>query len=261
MKQTFLVAAIALSLFFASANAMSQNISGNVINEENEPVEFATIALFSLPDSILITGGLTNPNGEFSLNFYGNESDAFLQVSFIGYETVTAPAAQNQTITLKPTAFTLGEVVIQGSLPQTRLRNNAIVTTVENTVLSQAGTGNDVLQRLPLITGRDGEFSVLGSGDAIIYINNRRMRDPSELNNLSSADIREVEIITNPGARYDASVRAVIRINTVRRVGDGFSFDARSTFIQPRSAAGTTQQLNVNYRRNGWDFFGTILYN
>ena len=52
------------------------------------------------------------------------------------------------------------------------------------------------------------------------------MRDISELDQLNSADIRDVEIIRNPGARYDASVKAVIRINTVRRAGDGFGFDA-----------------------------------
>jgi hypothetical protein len=254
-KITFL--SLSFLFLFASLGIAAQNISGNVIDEQNEPIEFASVVLFSLPDSTLITGVVTNENGEFSLN--GNGGEAFLQISFIGYETRTVAAAQNQTVVLKPAVNELGELIVQGNLPRTRLRNDAIVTTVENTVLSQAGTGNDVLQRLPLITGGDGEFSVLGKGEAIIYINNRRMRDPSEMDNLNSADIREVEIVTNPGARYDASVNAVIRIRTVRRAGDGFSFDVRSSFFQPDNIH-LTQQLNVNYRKNGWDIFGTLFY-
>ena len=257
MNKKQIVGALALFIIFAATVVNAYAISGRVICEQNEPIAFATVALFSLPDSTLITGAMTNQNGEFSLN--GNGSDAFLQISFIGHETVTVSTAKNQIVTLKSETTTLGEVVIQGNLPQIRLRDDAVVTTVVNTVLSKAGTGNDVLQRLPLLTGGDGSFSVIGRGEAVIYINNRLMRDPSELDRINSADIREVEIVTNPGARYDASVRAVIRIRTVRRAGDGFGFDVRSTFMQPDNV-GTTQQLNVNYRRNGWDIFGTVLY-
>lgn len=135
-----------------------------------------------------------------------------------------------------------------------------MVTTIQNTVLSKAGTGNDVLKRLPSLTGDDGVFSVFGKGEAKIYINNREMRDVSELDNLSSADIRNVEIVNNPGARYDASVKAVIRINTVPKAGDGFGFDVRSSYYQSQNVD-LTQQLNMNYRKNGWDVFGTFKFN
>jgi len=105
-----------------------------------------------------------------------------------------------------------------------------------------------------------GVFSVFGKGDAKIYINNREMRDESELDNLNSEDIREVEIITNPGAQYDASVKAVIRITTVKKVGDGFSFDVRSSYWQSQNTD-LTEQLNLNWRKNGLDLFGTFYYN
>ena len=68
-----------------------------------------------------------------------------------------------------------------------------------------------------------------------------------------------MEIVYNPGARYDASVKAVIRIHTVRKVGDGFGFDLRSTYLQTENTD-LRQQLNVNYRNNGWDLFGTLKY-
>ncbi len=109
------------------------------------------------------------------------------------------------------------------------------------------------------MTGDDGAFEIFGKGAAKIYVNNREMRDPSELDRINSSDIREVEIVYNPGARYDASVKAIIRIYTVRKVGDGFGFDLRSTYLQSENTD-LREQLNVNYRKNGLDFFGTLRY-
>ncbi|NCD09691.1 MAG: TonB-dependent receptor [Negativicutes bacterium] len=116
-----------------------------------------------------------------------------------------------------------------------------------------------MLKRLPSVTGDDGAFEIFGKGAAKIYVNNREMRDPSELDRINSSDIREVEIVYNPGARYDASVKAIIRIYTVRKVGDGFGFDLRSTYLQSENTD-LREQLNVNYRKNGLDFFGTLRY-
>lgn len=255
MKHFTLSLAFILSLSFS----IQAQLKGTLIDQDQQPIEFANVALYSLPDSVMITGTVSDEKGNFSL--YGNGTDdAFLKVSFIGYETQIVSAMKDQTIVMKAESFTLGEVVIKGDLPKIRLRNDALVTTVQNSVLSKAGTANDVLKRLPSITGKDGEFTVFGKGQAKIYINNREMRDVSELDILNSADIKEVEIVNNPGARYDASVKAVIRIYTLRKVGDGFSFDVRSSYFQSQNTD-LTEQLNVNYRQNGWDIFGTFTYN
>ena len=249
-----------LSVFFLLFSIQAQ-LKGTLIDEDQQPIEFANIALYSLPDSVMITGAVSDEKGGFTLNGNGTDTvNAFLKISFIGYETQTVPAIDGQTIVMIAEAFTLNEVVINGNLPKIRLRNDALVTTVQHSVLSKAGTANDVLKRLPSLTGDDGEFSVFGKGEAKIYINNREMRNVSELDILNSADIKDVEIVNNPGARYDASVKAVIRINTVRKVGDGFGFDVRSSFWQSQKTH-LTQQLNANYRKNGWDIFGTFKYN
>ncbi len=257
MKRSIL--SIAGYLFFTIA-ILSQTFKGTVTDEQGQPVEFANVALYSLPDSVLQTGTVTNAEGEFMLNARPAAGNAYIQISFIGYETRIIFAEPQQTVVLKASPMTLNEVVISGDLPKIRLRDDALVTTVQNSVLSKAGTGNDVLKRLPSLTGDDGVYSVFGKGQAKIYINNREMRDVSELDNLNSADIREVEIINNPGARYDASVKAVIRINTVPKAGDGFSFDVRSSFYQSQNTD-LREQLNLNYRNNGWDVFGTFFYN
>ena len=247
------------SLFlFSILLPLNAQIKGTVIDSDSNPIEFAHVAIYSLPDSTLITGTTTNQEGAFVLADT-NSSNGLLRVSFIGYETQTVPMLSNQTISLEPDTTLLSEVVVESDLPRIRLRNDAIVATVQNTVLSKAGTANDVLKRLPSITGDDGDFSIFGKGKAKIYVNNRELRDVSELDLISSADIKEVEIVHNPGASYDASVKAVIRIHTVRKTGDGLSFDIRSTYLF-NEHTDLRQQLNLNYRHKGWDIFGTLKY-
>jgi hypothetical protein len=233
-------------------------IKGVVSDSESNPIEFANVAVYSLPDSTLIAGTTTDETGYFLLE-ETSSSNKLLRVSFIGYETQTLPAQPEHEIILKSDATMLNEVVVNGDIPRIRLRDDAVVATVENTVLSKAGTANDVLKRLPAITGDDGDFSIFGKGKAKIYVNNRELRDPSELDLIVSSDIREVEIIHNPGAGYDASVKAIIRIHTIKKVGDGFSFDVRSTSLINKHTD-LREQLNMNYRYKGLDIFSTAKY-
>ena len=244
---------------FCCQGIFAQNaLSGRVTDSNGSAIEFANVMLYSLPDSAIVTGTITNAKGEFSLQVE-NIGDAFLQISFIGYETRTVPAKSQQIIVLQRENMQLSEVIVSGNLPRIRLRDDAIVITVQNSVLSKAGTANDVLKRLPSVTDDKGVYSVFGKGEAKIYINNRETRDVLELDNLNSSDISDVEIVNNPGARYDASVKAVIRITTVRKTGDGFSFDVRSSFWQSQNTD-LREQLNINYRVKGWDVFGTFYY-
>lgn len=248
------------TLAAACATYAQQTLTGRVVDAQNQPIEFANVALYALPDSSLVTGTITDAHGAFALEG-GTAKQTFLKVSFVGYETQTVEAPRSGvTVTLNPESTQLNEVTVRANRPAIRLKNDALVASVQGSVLSQAGTANDVLRRLPSLTADNkGAFSVFGKGEAKIYINRREVRDLSELDQLNSADIRDVEIVRNPGARYDASVKAVIRINTVRRAGDGFGFDARSSWYQGETTD-LREQVNVNWRKSGWDVFGTVLY-
>ena len=156
----------------------------------------------------------------------------------------------------------LQEVVVKGGLPNTRIKGNAMITRIQGTPLSDAGTLGEMLIKVPGMTGTDEAPEVLGKGSPLIYINGRLMRDDSELKRLRSEDIRDVEVINNPGAQYDATVRAVVRIRTVRKQGDGLSLDLtlsdehdlRYDFDRPQV------KLGANYRTNGVDVFGSVYY-
>ena len=156
----------------------------------------------------------------------------------------------------------LQEVVVKGNLPNTRLKGNAMITRIQGTPLSDAGTLGEMLVKVPGMTGTEETPEVLGKGAPLIYINGRLMRDNSELKRLRSEKIRDVEVINNPGAQYDATVRAVVRIRTVRQQGDGLSLDLtlsdehdlRYDFDRPQAKVG------ANYRKNGVDVFSSVYY-
>ena len=173
-------------------------------------------------------------------------------------------SGQEQKDSLKSVSMMqeLQEVVVKGNLPNTRLKGNAMITRIQGTPLSDAGTLGEMLVKVPGMTGTDEAPEVLGKGSPLIYINGRLMRDNSELKRLRSEEIRDVEVINNPGAQYDATVRAVVRIRTVRQQGDGLSLDLtlsdehdlRYDFDRPQAKVG------ANYRKNGVDVFGSVYY-
>jgi hypothetical protein len=256
----FLIITVLLAV---SLTIQANNLRGIVKaqnGQEQEPVEFANVALFSLSDSALITGTVTNENGEFSLSVNGNADNLFLQISFFGYETQTVPALQNQTIVLIPTLNELGEVVVSANYRIFRVERGDIVVSVRNTVLETLTTASEVMTQLPFLSKTDDNFTVFGRGIPTIYINNRLVRDNQELEQLSPADIRSIRVITSPGAAYDATVRAVVKITTERPVGEGLSGLLSVHGAQGRRFSGS-EQVELNYRTGAWDIFASTFYN
>lgn len=153
----------------------------------------------------------------------------------------------------------LGEVVVKAHLPQYKKTHEGLLTNVAGTVLSKMGTAEDVLKHVPSIVKKKDGYEVVGKGTPIIYINGRKMQDISELDNIKSSDIKSVEVIQNPGATYDASVNAVIKIKTIKKKGEGFGFDTRSVYWYNKHD-NTIQQVNMNYRHNGLNLFATYKF-
>lgn len=156
----------------------------------------------------------------------------------------------------------LGEVVVKGRLPKTRVVGGAMITRIAGSVLAEQGSAEDMLAKVPGMTRNGDALEVIGKGSPIIYINGRLMRDADELKHLRSEEVRDVEVINNPGAEYDATVRAVVRIRTLKAKGDGFGFDYSANFNQSlRYGYGRpTTQLKANYRHGGVDVFGSASY-
>ena len=233
--------------------AKSQDVGGRVINENGQPMPFVNVVLLSLPDSAFVQGAVTDENGMF--NIVTKQSEGLLKLTSIGYETLFLPykAANGLTIQMKEEAQMVGEVIVKGQLPQTHVKGDAMRTTVAGTILEKAGTLSDALSKIPSLEAeRDGAVKVIGRGDAEVYINGRRVQDMKELSRLRSDQIQHVDVVQNPGARYAASVKAVVRITLKKAQGEGFSFqDSAEGMYQYGLSA--TNNLDVNYRTGGLD--------
>ena len=244
----------------AVMTASAATFTGKVVDEAGLPAPFANVVLLNASDSAFVTGTTTDDNGLFTLN--GSAARPVIKVSYLGYKTKILDGAQADMgiIALEAEATMLGEVVVKGERPAFKITAEGLKTDVENTLLSKVGTAKAVLQNLPGVQQTKDGIEVFGKGAPLIYINGRKLQNPTELDQISSEDIQSVELITNPGAKYDATVSAVILIKTKRPQGEGFSFNSQASYYMgkgPDLALGT----NWNYRHKGLDVFGSVWYN
>lgn len=245
---------VALSLS-ATAQLSAQALTGRVVGADKDPIPFANVIL--LKDSTFVNGVITDDSGKFVFD-QPSASANRIKIAMAGYEDYLGPIAPTGdfgTITLKESSVMLKEVVVKANLPTTRLKGNAMVTSVENSVLSKLGTANDVLSHLPLVSESDGSFTVFGKGTPLIYINGKLVRSSTELQQLSSENIRSVEVITNPGAQYSSEVQSVIKIKTIPPSGEGFGADIYDQIRASHFVRNTTD-ISLNYRHNGLEIFG-----
>ena len=174
-----------------------------------------------------------------------------------------AAMAQNDSL-LKDTMMwynqthQLDGIVVQGRLPKTRVKGDAMRTTVAGTILEKAGTVSDALARIPSLEAeRDGAVKVIGRGDAEVYINGRRVQDAKDLSRLRSNQIQHVDVVQNPGARYAASTKAVVRITLKKAQGEGISFQDNAGAMYQYGHT-LTNNLDVNYRTGGLDITASL---
>ena len=242
-----------------AVGAKAQAISGMLIDEQHKPLPYANVIL-QTADSVYLAGTTTGLDGKFELALH--EKAKLINFSYVGYTSVVQEISKNELgeIQLLPDAQLLGEVVVKGYLPKTQAKGDAMVTTVSGTVLEKAGTAENLLDKIPNVTAQNGAVTVFGRGTPEIYINGRKVRNQQELDQLSSDNIKSVEVVSNPGARYDASVKAVIRIFTKKVAGEGFGFDNRAVVRHIDEYGWSAyDQLNLNYRKNDFDLSAMVL--
>lgn len=236
-----------------SAGAKAPDVNGKVVDENGDPMPYVNVVMLSMPDSTYVQGGITDEQGVFNLSSLQN--GGLVKISYIGYQTLFFNSSTGDlgTITLLPEATLLGEVVVVSKLPKTRVKGDAMRTTIEGTILEKAGTVADALARVPSLEAeRDGGVKVLGRGDAEVYINGRKVQDMSELSRLRSDQIEHVDVVQNPGARYAASTKAVVRIQLKKAQGEGFSFQDNLNGMYQYGYT-IANNLDMNYRIGGLD--------
>lgn len=244
------------NLYRSSGNP---KITGSIINEDNIAVPFASVALYNLKDSSLITGTTTDENGKLSID--AKPGKYYIQISFLSYENKTIPNIQLGkegvdlgTVRLVSSSVALEEVVVTGEKSQMQLHLDKRVFNVGKDLSNTGNNAAEILDNVPSVeVDIEGNVSLRGSENVRILIDGK----PSGLIGLSNNDalrqiqgnlIESIEVITNPSARYDAEGEVGI-INIIlkkeKRRGVNGSFEI--TAGQPDNYRGS---FSLNYRRD-----------
>ena len=130
-----ITALMAVMMMALSAVAKTPDVNGKVVDENGEPMPFVNVVMLSMPDSAYVQGGITDEQGAFNLTALQN--GGLVKISYIGYQTlyINSSAVDLGTIILQPEATLLGEVVVVSKLPKTRVKGDAMRTTIEGTML------------------------------------------------------------------------------------------------------------------------------
>lgn len=153
----------------------------------------------------------------------------------------------------------LKEVTVKAYRPVSKSTREGFVYSVKGTPLAHSGSLNEVLEQMPMVKKSTDGYEVVGKGAAVFYLNGRRVYNLSELDNITSNDVKNVEVITSPGAQYDASISSVIKITTASNALDGLTVNARSTWYQNRHSS-WIEQLDLRYNKKRWTLYNNIKY-
>jgi len=247
----------------------SQNsLNGSIQNQDKSPVAFANVILLSAEDSTSVyKGTISEEDGSFLIENV-KDSTYLLKVSFVGYtDNLQEIEVQGDTrikpITLEEASDALNEVVVNARKPRITRKIDRLVFEVENTILS-TGNSFEILKRTPGVIVSQGQLLVKNR-PATVYINDRKVYLSSQelqqlLEGFSAENIKSVEVITNPPARYDAEGGAILNIRTSKNISIGYkgSVNASNTIaVEPKFNVGTS-----HYYKTDWlNFYASYNYN
>lgn len=242
----------------------SHAIKGNLIDDQNAPVPFTTVALHRSSDSTLITGATADEAGAFALS--AKPGQYYLKISSVAYlSKVISPVrvattdVQMGKVVLKSSAQRLAEVVVQGEKSQMELALDKKIFNVGKDLANAGGTASDILRNIPSVAvDVEGNVSLRGSGSVRILIDGKpsglvSFKGGAGLQQLQGSMVERVEVITNPSARYEAEgLGGVINIILKKERQEGFNSSVDLITGVPGNYG---LSANLNYRKKNLNFF------
>ena len=233
------------------------SISGKVIDEKQNPVSYASVAIYN--ESVPLTGVITDNDGKFLLKINQSSNEYRLAVKFIGYAkfegriTPDKPRINLGVIALKEDAISLGEVVVTG-------KEVAQKSTVEHTTInasanmaSSKGTAIDVLRSASSVSITNDEIAIRGNKNILVLMDGVPTT-ASDLSTIPAANIQSIEVITNPDASHDAGgTGGIINIISKRSRAEGFSGMLAANYGFSHFANGNIS-LSSNREKSSWRF-------
>jgi outer membrane receptor protein involved in Fe transport len=244
-------------------NSVAGVISGKVLDSlTQDPLDYATVTLYRQNGKAPVNGALTDGKGSFKIENVGAGSYK-LTVTFLGYPTktispvttsLTKPDLNFGNIILSADSKTLQAVTVVGETPVVENKIDKVIFNAEKDVTSTGGNAGDVLRKVPLVSvDMDGNVALRGSQNVRILINGKpsgalASNAADVLKSMPADQIRNIEVITSPSAKYDAEGSAgIINIVTKKKNVSGLSGSV-SGGIGTRQNNGNVN-LNMNVKR------------
>lgn len=269
MKPRLLLTALFLLYCTISNGQRFFTLSGNINDDKKEPLAGAYLML--LRDTALFRTTVTDADGKFTIEDV-LAGDYKIRISLVGYENYVSDVIRvsgNMTLpefSMKRKSGELQEVTIQGQKPFIEVKADKIVVNVENSIVSAGSSVMDVLQRSPGVNvDNNDNISLKGKQGVIIWIDGKPtpmqgVDLATVLRSMPSSSIDKIELISNPGARFDAAGSAgIINIKTKKDKRMGLNGTATLTYGQgkyPKYGAGT----NLNYRNKKFNVYASYNY-
>jgi hypothetical protein len=260
---------ITVSTFATAQNNLA--LSGRVYSDIQQPLDGATVYLYNAADSVLIKTSLTDPDGIFKLDHLktGNYKLAVMMIGYLAYKsdiihldaTAILPVInlQQSGLALREVKITHQKALVEQKIDRTVINVDAMVSNAGSTVF-------EVLEKSPgVMINQNGGLSLKGKGATIFiddkpsYLSGADLE--SYLRSLSSSTIDQIELMTNPPAKYEAAGNGgIINIRTKKNKVKGFNGGLNLGYIQGKYVR-TNNSLNFNYRYNKLNLFGNLSYN
>jgi iron complex outermembrane recepter protein len=273
MKQLQLLIVAALLCIGATKAQQSFKITGQIKDVNNNAVAAATVMLHKATDSLLVKTAITNSSGAYELPAL-SPGVYFISITATGLEKNTTAVLEVKdndltvpAITLKPQDKSLAGVTVVSKKPMVEVRADRTIMNVEGTINATGNTAIELLRKAPgVIIDKDDKISMAGKNGVQIYIDGK----PSPLTgadlaaylkSIQSTQVEAIELITNPGAKYEAAGNAGIiniRLKKNKTLGTNGSVNAGYNIgVYSKYNGG----LNLNHRTKKLNLFGSYNYN
>jgi iron complex outermembrane receptor protein len=245
------------------------SLSGSLQDQGQETIPFATVAVMQLPDSTVVTGTTTEMDGSFIVDA-PQKGEYLLRFSAIGFQSnFTEPFNISKTgfqknfgtVIMKTAVTSLDEVMIKTWRPRVEVDNGKMVMRVEGTAIAAGNTAYQMLSRAPGVSvDQNGDFSINGKKGVAVMIDGRlSYLTGAELQTLlegmPAENIKEIEVINNPSAKYDAEGAAgILNIKLKKNsltgtngaVYAGYKYRGMNLF---------NGGVNLNHKKGNWNSF------
>jgi iron complex outermembrane recepter protein len=279
MRNLFTLLAGLLFSILSYSQTSSGKISGSITDESQKPIQSATVSLLRAKDSSLVKVAVTDKEGKYEFDKI-KEGKYILFVSSVGFQKRFAQTLEiiTDNLTVKADVVKLASetkslegVTVAAKKPFIETKIDKTIVNVESSPTSAGSTALDILEKSPGITvDNDGNISLRGKQGVIVMMDGKlTFLSPADLANLlrnmPASALDQIEIMTNPSSKYDASGNSgVINIKTKKGKNNGFNgsimVGATTSIFKPADALyfrpKSQNSINFNWRKNKINLFG-----